>query len=288
MTLSRFDKETASAILAEAILSRGSAIRSKRATDFASEIDDLLSEVREQLSLKRDDMSKEAAGAIENRLSREIHQIIMGGVDEKEVIGELGSKGQLPLSAYKIKYDSNALKDFRETAKTVKSVISSPDDIQHFIGSGRLNAFVKGSTLLTKWVPSTEGEAHWLLVVSQRDGEDLAVQAVLRVSPTRIVLEEARTPLDMLKAFTEVYGWDFTVLGISGTHRFMVDTEVLGPPDEFKRDLVKHTRIVKYIETGYNMVETDPTTGKVVLEDKRIVLAFSVDMTSYLREKPEA
>jgi hypothetical protein len=286
-TLERYDAKTANAILAAAALSQqDTPYLSASEGKYDTEVSELISELESQLNLSRDD----EAGRKKLRayLSDKVRTALLGGNSVENVQSRLGQRGDLPISSYRLKLGKEVLKDFHESKKTVEAAINSPDEVQHFVGSGPFSDTLRGVTLVTKWVPSKDGEAHWLLADAQRQGDSLYVQAVLRISPSRLDLSAAESPLDLLRVFVERYGVEFTVEGVQGGHKFVCDLEVPSPPNESTRKLTKPKGFAKYLETGYSVNEVDDTTKEVLRTDQRIVVAYAVDMTTYLAEKPRA
>src|ERR1019366_3011887 len=89
----------------------------------------------------------------------------------------------------------------------VDDAVKHPDDYQHIMdanasdeGKGKISIFLK------KVTAAKRGNDHWLLVQTHRDGLKQIVQSAWRVFPDVVELSEAEKPIDVLKAFVDVFG----------------------------------------------------------------------------------
>ena len=93
----------------------------------------------------------------------------------------------------------------------IEEAVKHPDDYQHVMTEG-MPMETRDISLFMKRIMSREANRrHWLLVQSHRVGIDQRVGAAWRVFPADVNIEAALHPLDVLKAFVQVFGFPIKV-----------------------------------------------------------------------------
>lgn len=100
--------------------------------------------------------------------------------------------------------------------------IKSPDDYQHPLSAKAAIADKDVISLFIREAPaSRSGARHWLLVQTHRQGLTLVVQSAWHIFADSIDLENAKSPLDVLRAFAIKFGAHLYVEGHSGGGLFV-------------------------------------------------------------------
>jgi len=161
------------------------------------------------------------------RLSKEISEIALSNADTQEIKGRLGQKGLLPTGSYTIGFESypkDNSERFGIRNSHVNDAIKRPDLSQHLlpemlVESPRFEAF----SLFIKTHTAREPiDTFSLLVFACRSMAHLDVIDAWRVYHSEVDLSHATTPLDVLKAFTEKYGYPITKAGLDGVSQKFV------------------------------------------------------------------
>jgi hypothetical protein len=185
--------------------------QSERAESFEDKAarDQLLAAVKAKLRIRADDESESARGRILEYLTAELSAPVLRGPRAAAAKGRLGSRGALPPSEYEIKFaDSFALaEDIGVRRRDVARALRSPTAVQH------LQREEEHESLRSLYVLTDGAEKgrHSLLITTVREGAVQTVHDVLRVYHSDVDITSARTPLEVLRAFAEVYGVPFLV-----------------------------------------------------------------------------
>jgi|GEM_PF-7133251 len=281
-TLSRHDPKTAQAILAVAALSQEQVpYQSVNAGRFAKEAQELLAEARQFINLQPGDNPEEK---LREFLSKQVISAIMGDEDSAAIRDRMGREGRLPLSAYKVNFQRNAMKLAHENEKYIKRMIASASDVQHLTADASPIPDQKGMTLIVVPQDVNTAHEHWLLIDAMRMRDTLFVSDAFRVFPEAVDLSGAKTPRDILLALVDVYGFDFTLEGL--------------PPAKIFEQLTfpKSERDIKYdlgegdgreiSVTGSSFTLTDEAVQRGLPKTTSyIVAAYSFDRKKYLKDR---
>jgi hypothetical protein len=133
----------------------------------------------------------------------------MRNIDIADVLKRLGDAGDLPLTVYNVVQPNDVtamLSGLGIRASHVEDAVKHPDDHQHLMAEG-MPTGSEDVSLFMKRVMSREAQRrHWLLVQCHRVGMNQRVGAAWQIYPDDLRLERARKPIDVLKAFVDVYG----------------------------------------------------------------------------------
>lgn len=170
----------------------------------------VLREARQKVKVNIDDNSLGANGKLLNFISREISNIVIQGNKDKEAKDRLGQSGDLNLELYNIVFPNEFARYLKYGIRKthIESAIRSPDYFQHLLPQITLENS-SGFTLFTKYHGSDIHENSFVLLVqAQRHKSTLAVTAAWRVYLSDVNLSKALWPIDVLREFVEIYGFD--------------------------------------------------------------------------------
>lgn len=223
-TLKELDPKKAAGVLARAALSLG------YETKADNQITDLLREVRDQLGIEKDDQSLESTDRIAQFLDAESDRLL-APPDIKSALTRLAERGDLPSDLYEINIISNVAdiygKRFELEKEIIETTIRSPNTEQHY-GAIRnpndpalVSLFVK--QFRTRWPLKN----FIMLVAAGRNGLLLEVHQAWRIYPLFVNIAGIQKPIDLLKAFANVYGADISIENETG--RFFLFLSRPGP-----------------------------------------------------------
>lgn len=220
--LEKYDRRTANNILGAAALTTGHNVEGaepKLVRAYDSEARELLSQIRTQLRIY-DDESTEAQLSISNYITKAIQQNLFSDKDVNQALAAAGQAGRLNPAIY-IVVQPRGFSDLFSLLSVkpshVDDAVKHPDDYQHIMDA-KANDESKGkiSIFLKKVTAAKQGNDHWLLVQTLRDGLKQIAQSAWRVFPDVVELSKAEKPIDVLKAFVDAFGVEISLAGITG------------------------------------------------------------------------
>ena len=151
-------------------------------------------------------------------LSKEMSEYVLRGNARTEAKARLGNRGELPLNQYELKFASafDSLAEIGTRRSHVESAIRTPDRVEHLLPERFDFGMDFGITFVAKYEKASRRENNfWLLVQTQRVKAALNVTAAWRVYLSDVKLKSDPSPLDILRAFVDVYGLDLPGIGVS-------------------------------------------------------------------------
>lgn len=226
--------------------------------------------LKELLSKAAGDDQAETANRMREMLWQQIHRVSLEGKDSDAILARAGQAGRLSPSLYRIKFIGYFQVCISLGTKTshVTDAILNADDVQHLEGKTGEKTF---SIFLKYHQGAAAKDSFWLLVLAHRDGRDLIVQNAWRVYLSDVDLTTAKKPIDVLRAFANVFGLPIHAAGKVDT--FVANETVPIPPGQVIRAYtVKGIKDKAYVSTtsGYNL----PGSHK-------IILAYAIDVSAY-------
>ena len=173
-----------------------------------------LDEIRSRLKISSDTDPELAHSLVAKTIGDTLRQSILGHADASAVLKRIGNAGRLPPAAYNVVQPPAFQAAFYRLGLSrnhIEDAVKRPDDFQHLMTEGMPESW-QDISLFVKFVASREqSRRHWLLVQAHRVGIDKHVVAAWRIFLNDVNLETAQRPIDVLKAFVEVYGFPVTV-----------------------------------------------------------------------------
>lgn len=211
-TLDRFDVRSANGVLAAAALLTNPVPfddASSLTNEFATQAQELISEIRENLNIARSDNSPRARTLVDKTIAIELRNRTVGALLD-DALSRAGQSGKLPTSMYVVEQPESFSRRFQPLGVrkgNVEEAVRFPDDYQHLMNDSPLGVIESDViSLFVKRVEGTVGGDFWLLVQTHRIGQRQVAQSAWRIYPDEVPLEGARNPLDLLKRFASVFG----------------------------------------------------------------------------------
>ena len=182
--------------------------------------DSLLAEIRERFNLDPADQSQTAQAKLFKFLVEEMSEPVMKGAREKQAKARLGQNGNLRSDLYRIKFgDSFHANEVTGGIRRshVEEALRHPNQVQHLLPE----RFGLGEDTLAVSIYAKHNEKFILLVQTTRKGDTQLVGSAWRVYHSDVDLSAAYEPLEMLRAFADVYGMYFRV-GHSAPAKFFL------------------------------------------------------------------
>ena len=235
----------------------------------------ILEEIKAHLRITSEE-EPDAQKALINYLSEGMSRAVLENADLKAIEYRLGQRGELPISSYKVKFGSTGrkLKMLGLTTNSVRTAIYHADEIQHLHYSEPEQPD-RDLSLFLKHQISPGQDSYTLLVIGMREGSVINVAAAWRIYHLEVNLSNARSPMDYLQAFVEVYGLEFQVGDQYG--KFITDIFVpknlLSGNTEFLRDkaLQKVTATFRFFRR----------TEGLIRQGVEVAVAFEIDISKY-------
>lgn len=248
-------------------------------SDLTPELRDrLIKEIRISLRLKAGDESPKAKARIYDYLAREIERTALARVNINDVKTRLGDRGDLAPPLYKIEF-MEAFTDIHERRgverRDVEHTLKSPDSVEH-LRPDRLGIdTAKATSLYLKEFKNSyrPSNTYSLLVFCQRVGYVQRVGQAWMIFHSDVDLTRAQTPLDVLKAFVNEYGFEIKVGDKIG--RFFWHERVPVPPGK-ETMFLQIARPDPSIDMSVRF-EHEPIINNVM----QIVYAYGVNYTAY-------
>jgi len=213
-SLSTLDRNTANNVLAAAALAAApnhgmgefSIVKS-----YEREVAAVLAEIRAELGFRDGPLPPRAQAQLDDYISREIDASIFVTDDQAaKALSRAGQHGRLSPALYKLEQPtvfSERFYPFGLKKKTIEAAVHSPDDFQHLMTDGVYDESREDMSLFMKrQAPSGGKDQHWLMVHTHRVGRKLVAQSAWRIYPDDVDFRTASKPVEVLKAFAEVFG----------------------------------------------------------------------------------
>jgi hypothetical protein len=219
--LEKYDRATAANILGAAALIAGDSPENEPGLvkEYGEKAQELLLAIRK--SLKTSDAGGDDAQiSVANYLTNEIQRNLFAEKDRKDALVSAGQAGRLNPVLYTVR-QPGAFADlfYRLSLKPtyVEDAVKHPDDYQHLLETNASAASKGKLSIFLKLIRSARaGSDHWLLVQAQRDGLVQIAQSAWRIFPDVVELSDAKQPIDVLRAFVNVFGIEVNLGGITG------------------------------------------------------------------------
>jgi hypothetical protein len=231
--LKSFDKATANGILAAATLASapdpGVGERPLVLRRYEKEAAATLAEIRARLKIEAGSLSEETRTSVYKVLSDTLRQSILSEINPAEVLARIGKAGRLTPAAYNVVQPPEFQATFYGLGVTrnhVEGAVKHPDDLQHLMTEGMPPDWSDISLFMKRVMSRDSQKRHWLLVQTHRLGVDQKVGAAWQVYPQDVNIRAAQQPLDVLKAFAEVYGVPVVV---GQTKALFIESELYPP-----------------------------------------------------------
>ena len=185
----------------------------------------VLSEARERVNVNPEDDSKDAKTKLFAFLSNEISKLVLTTRERNEAIARLGERGDLNLELYKIVFtkEFDLQSHYGVRRNHVISTIRHPDSFEHLLPERFDLEGVKNISLFTSFHSLDHSDNNFILLVEAiRDRDQINVFSAWRIYPSDMDIRDTRSPLDILKAFVNAYGVEFTVGGDLHLHKFLL------------------------------------------------------------------
>jgi hypothetical protein len=276
-TLERFDAQTANAILAAAALASapdpgvGEPLGLLRA--YGEEADTVLTEIRNRLKISEDNNSPEARGSVERVLAEALQKSILSGRKITEALSRIGQAGRLAPELY----DVVQSKEFRDlfyalgvTSTHVERAVRHPDDYQHLLSEDMPEKHRHDISLFMQRVTSRDlRKSHWLLVQTHRTGTKQNVRSAWQIYPDDVNIERAQKPIDVLKAFANVYG---VPISVGDRKELFIDAESFPTGTQVKVDWTGAPAL-HFTSISYATNDTSRIT--------KVGIAYCIDLEKY-------
>jgi Ni,Fe-hydrogenase III component G len=227
-SLKSLDPNTASKIISDVVQSLLSNpnIESKFYSDknFTDLHSSVINEVRQRAKIHIDDNSKDAQTKLFTILSDELSKLILTKKERNEAIKRLGDRGDLSLRLYKIKFTDSFKIEFNHMVdkKLVELTIHEPDSFEHLLPERFDLDGGKNISLFTRFHLSKQLDNSFVILVEAvREKDQMTVSSAWKIFLSEVDIRDAKSPLDVLKAFVDVYGFDF-IIGELYSRRFVL------------------------------------------------------------------
>ncbi len=184
----------------------------------------VLKEAMECLKIQPNDKSIESRTKLFIFLSGELSKLALNASERREARARLGDRGDLNLELYKINFgiSFNQVSNYGVRRSHVESSMRKPDNVQHLVGERFDQENRKNISLFSTFKYSNQIEnSFYLFVEAVREDDQLNVISAWRIYPSDVDTRDTRFPLDLLKAFVNVYGLEFRIADYA-THKFLI------------------------------------------------------------------
>jgi hypothetical protein len=211
--------DVAPGLLAKAVLAE----LNDDAEGLDQEVSSLIEEARRLLKIEPGDRSQASRQAVADALSRTLTSRILPETSIEEVRKRLGRSGALATRDYTIQIDSEVLSRYRFRETAARTLLSTPDAVQHLEPTSESDLQV---SLFVKLIRPSRGEAYIAMAVARRIDDILDVHALWRLAIERDDTWPA-TPLQILERFVERFGVPFRVGDDSSEKLFVFFRRIL-------------------------------------------------------------
>jgi hypothetical protein len=199
---------------------------------YASQADAVIEELSRTFAAAKPGSPK-FRSAVSNTLTNEIKRLLLREESVRDALARAGQAGRLAPSIYGVsqpKVFRQRFAPFGISKDDVVNAIHRPDDYQHLLTD---YAVEKDTiSLFMKAIRPRDREAYWLLVQTHRVETNQEAQSAWRIYDTDVELTKASMPIDVLKAFVNVFGLPFAVE--DKEYIFVEDVEIDKPKFEMK------------------------------------------------------
>jgi len=238
---------------------------------------DLMGELASRAKVDPTDTSPPARAAILQVLVSELSQLLLAQSRVATVRARLGDRGELPPKQYRVAFDPSfdtATKRGIRRAH-VEDALQSPDSVQH-LPEGE-NPIEPRVSLYARRIADGKNasDPYVFLVHCRRAGDLQHVVTAWRVYLSDIRLKDDRNkPLDVLAAFLDVYGIEFTVRGFDTPRRLIASERFVVVPGEPDSELFRFESKGIAFEANQTVQRTSDAV--------EVALAYAVNVTRYL------
>jgi hypothetical protein len=280
-----FDPISAAGVLARAALSVGYVDdpvggATKEEEELVTRVID---EARAQLGLSADDNDPDSFEKIADLLDAEAEKLAAPRNTESALF-RLAERGDLPSDLYEINIIPNVVdvyrKDFALEKEIIETTIRSPALEQHYGAMRKPSEPVMISLFLKSFRTKWPLKNFWMIVAAKRVGFRLDVHQAWRIYPTVVKLDGVKTPIDWLRRFADVYGFEIEVDGKKG-HFFLL---AQGPiPDKltFQQPIGKKRKPELKAQIS-RFTDQDPITNR-----QTAAFIVAIDVEKYLQTLKE-
>jgi hypothetical protein len=171
--------------------------------------DSVLSEIRDRLKLSTTQETAESRRKVLEFLIKEISAPVTSGKRGEQARMRLGQQGDLRPDLYQIK-----LGDFRHELEKrgirrshIEDALHRPHGLQHLLPEKiRSGEFPALSLYIKHHGELQSPDRFTLLVQAQREGDRLTINSAWRIYHVDVDLSKVHEPVDILRAFVDVYG----------------------------------------------------------------------------------
>jgi hypothetical protein len=233
-------------------------------------------EIRGRLKLDEDDTSFAANSRYHAEVANLLTSVLLSDKDETAIIARAGQAGRLAPSQYVVQL-SGLNPDVRALGVRpahIQDAITHADDVQHLRVQGAPEE--KPFSIFMRFIrPRRDGDSFWLCVYSQRLGNVQIVQHAWRVYVDDVDLRGAKVPLDVLRAFTSVFGTPVSV----GTIRSALVSDIVVPVSPGDT-LQMHVDSANPMQTHFTTFSTTQLSDPPRVY---ISIAFAIDLRKYAK-----
>lgn len=223
-----------------------------------------------------------------NFVFEQIRQVTVDTKKIKEVRDRVGQKGDLPLSAYQLKF-SDSFSDLSEkmgvSRDMVRAAFKSPDSVDHLTPKGARPMAAPATSLITS---TFRGDDPFvLLVLAVREKSTLRVDGAWLIYHSDVDLSGSYGATEVLRRFLQIYGLPLTVresnqllVSVNSQDRLILNRSFpvyfFGEPN-FSVDV--HSGDLESGQAGEHDVHFQFEEGPGVLE---IGYVFAVNIVAYI------
>lgn len=245
----------------------------------------VLDEMRSNLGVLKNDLSETAIEKVSDALDAEMSKIV-GDTDVDAVLEKMSEKGQVPGDLYKLNLVDGVKQVYREhwylEQDNIFTTVRDANREQHFtpiLGDQNQPLISLFSREFTEKIPS---HSFTMLVIGQRSGLDLTIHDAWKVYADEVSLIGAEDLVGILKRFSNVYGREFKLNGVSA--KFLLNADIDASP------AIENTiEIQNRYRLNSKRLKTFPPTEFVLTHfvGKRsdgtsyATLTFSIDLIKY-------
>ncbi|MGV8998580.1 MAG: hypothetical protein ACOH12_16690 [Parvibaculaceae bacterium] len=168
----------------------------------------VVDEIFTRLKLRPDDFSPSSRRKFFEVLSSSLHDSIMSGKNPNEIYKRIGQSGKLSPKEYTVLLpdDLQLFRNLGVRNSHIHDAVAKPDDVQHLTAPADFTTGQDFSIFVKELRSKKSIDSFWLCIFSQRSGATQIVQSAWRVYPSEVDISHASKPLDILRAFSNVYG----------------------------------------------------------------------------------
>lgn len=242
--------------------------------------DSVLAEIQGNLKIEPSDHSTTAKAKILEFLTKEMSEPVVGGARGEQAKIRLGQRGDLRPDFYKIEFGDS----FREAEKRgikkshVEDALRHPDEVQHLIPERiRAEGFPAVSLYTRHHGHQRSTDRFTLLVQTMREGYTQRISSTWRVYHSDVNLSQAHEPLDMLRAFVDVYGL-YCRVGTSVPAKFFFYEAFPLVPGQRPTEMLKFDAPQEALFDSSFLVRVSPLG---VIE---VAIAYVIDLGRYMSD----